>query len=406
MKSLLQRFSVPYQYPVHFTQHVFAPENPVLTDTLLAAGRGPHRVLCVVDEGVLHGNTQIVKQIEAYFQQHRDLLTLVRSPLLISGGEAGKNGSQAYKMVQAAIHRHGICRQSFVIAIGGGALLDLVGYAAGTAHRGVRLVRMPTTVLSQNDSGVGVKNSVNAFEKKNFLGTFSPPFAVINDFAFLTSLTHRDWMGGTAEAVKVALLKDPDFFDFIEANAAALVAHDEAAMKHLVHRSAELHLRHIGQGGDPFETRSSRPLDFGHWSAHKLEQLTNFELRHGEAVAIGIALDSTYSYLDGLLPVADWERILTLLSRLGFSLAVPEAVERLVPSDDPRALLHGLTEFREHLGGELTITLLRGIGETIEVHRMEEDLLVSSANRLRDSSWQDALSAPVPTQLSVQLSAV
>jgi len=402
MKSLLQTFSVPYQYPVHFTHRAFAPENKVLVDTLQAAGHGPHRVLVVVDEGVLDGDTQVLEQIEAYFNLHSDALHLVRSPLVFSGGEAGKNGSQAYKMVQAAIHQFGICRQSFIIAIGGGALLDLVGFAAGTAHRGVRLVRMPTTVLSQNDSGVGVKNSVNAFEKKNFLGTFAPPFAVINDFAFLTSLSHRDWIGGIAEAVKVALLKDPAFFDFIETNADALVAHDEAAMKHLVFRSAELHLRHIGTGGDPFETRSSRPLDFGHWSAHKLEQLTNFELRHGEAVAIGIALDSTYSHLDGLLPTAQWERILNLLSHLGFSLSVPEAVQRLGPAEDPGALLHGLTEFREHLGGELTITLLRGIGQSIEVHHMDEDRVVSSARILQEPRRP----AQVPRQRSAHLSAV
>jgi len=406
MKSLFQRFSVPYQYPVHFTTGVFLPDNTVLLDTLLAAGRGPHRVLCVVDEGVLHGDTQVLAQIEAYFHHHRDSLNLVRSPLVFSGGEAGKNGSQAYKMVQAAIHQHGICRQSFVIAIGGGAVLDLVGFAAGTAHRGVRLVRMPTTVLSQDDSGVGVKNSVNAFEKKNFLGTFTPPFAVINDFAFLTSLEHRDWIGGIAEAIKVALLKDPAFFDFIEANADALVTHDEAAMKHLVYRSAELHLRHIGQGGDPFETLSSRPLDFGHWSAHKLEQLTNFELRHGEAVAIGIALDATYSHLDGLLPAPEWERILALLSRLGFALAVPDTVQSIGPSEDPNALLHGLTEFREHLGGELTITLLRGIGEPIEVHRMDEDLVAVAARMLQHSTLPARVPAQVSAPLTDQLSAV
>jgi 3-dehydroquinate synthase len=406
MKSLLQRFSVPYQYPVHFTTGVFSPDNTVLLDTLLEAGPGPHRVLCVVDEGVLNSDTPVLEQIDAYFAQHRQTLTLVREPLVFHGGEAGKNGSQAYKMVQAAIHQHGICRQSFVIAIGGGALLDLVGFAAATAHRGVRLVRMPTTVLSQDDSGVGVKNSVNAFEKKNFLGTFTPPFAVINDFAFLTSLSHRDWMGGAAEAVKVALLKDPAFFDFIEASADALVAHDQAAMQHLVYRSAELHLRHIGLGGDPFETRSSRPLDFGHWSAHKLEQLTHFELRHGEAVAIGIALDSTSSYLDGLLPRADWERILALLARLGFSLTVPEAVQRLGPAEDPAALLHGLTEFREHLGGELTITLLRGIGEPIEVHRMDQDRVIASARLLQQLGCPAQLPVPVRPPLSAQLSAV
>ena len=406
MKSLLQRFSVPYQYPVHFTTGVFAPENTVLTDTLKSAGDGPHRVLVVVDEGALDGNAGLREKIDTYFRVHQDALRLVREPLVFAGGEAGKNGSQAYKMVQAAIHQHGICRQSFVIAIGGGALLDLVGYAASTSHRGVRLVRMPTTVLSQDDSGVGVKNSVNAFEKKNFLGTFTPPFAVINDYAFLTSLSQRDWIAGTSEAVKVALLKDPAFFDFMEAHADKLVARDDAAMKHLVYRAAELHLRHIGEGGDPFETLSSRPLDFGHWSAHKMEQLTNFDLRHGEAVAIGIALDATYSYLDGLLAAADWKRILALLARLGFALTLPEAIRRLGPAEDPGALLHGLIEFREHLGGQLTITLLRGIGKPVEVHQVDEDLVIAAAHLLRESCAHARPPVQSPAAVSVQLSAV
>ena len=123
--------------------------------------------------------------------------------------------------VHRAIHEYGIDRHAYVLAVGGGALLDMVGYAAATAHRGVRLVRVPTTVLSQNDSGIGVKNSVNAFGKKNFLGTFAPPFAVFNDFTFLTTLSDRDWRAGISEAIKVALLKDATFFAFLEEHATA-----------------------------------------------------------------------------------------------------------------------------------------------------------------------------------------
>jgi 3-dehydroquinate synthase len=185
--------------------------------------------------------------------------------------------------------------------------------------------------------------------------------------------------------VKVALLKDPSLFDYLENKADALVQRDEAAMQHIVHRSAELHLNHIGMGGDPFETTSSRPLDFGHWSAHKLEQQTNYSLRHGEAVAIGLALDCTYSYLSGLLHETDWRRILALLTRLGFVLEIPSEV-LLQPREDTDSLLHGLIEFREHLGGELTITLLRGIGHPIEVHHIEDALVLSSIRLLQDAA--------------------
>jgi 3-dehydroquinate synthase len=264
----------------------------------------------------------------------------------------------------------GICRHSYLMAIGGGAVLDLVGYAAATAHRGIRLIRIPTTVLAQNDSAVGVKNGINAFGKKNFLGSFAPPYAVLNDFDFLSSLDSRDWRSGIAEAVKVALIKDADFFDFIYNNAALLARRDIETMQQVIYRCAQLHLQHIATSGDAFEMGSSRPLDFGHWAAHKLEQLTNYRLRHGEAVAIGIALDSTYSYLEGMLTHSEWQKILNTLKTLGFELYVRELTEES-QIEHPRCLFKGLNEFREHLGGELTLTLLQRIGEEIEVHAVK-----------------------------------
>ena len=224
-------------------------------------------------------------------------MCLVCPPLLIDGGERAKNDMTNVEMIQGAIHEYGICRHSYVMVIGGGAAIDVVGYAAATAHRGVRLIRVPTTVLSQNDSGIGVKNSVNAFGKKNFLGTFAPPVVVLNDADFLMTLPDRDWRSGISEAIKVALLKDVEFFNFIEKKADRLVDRDMQAMHWLIYRCAQLHIDHIATSGDPFEFGSSRPLDFGHWAAHKLERLSHYTLRHGEAVAIGMALDSTYSYL-------------------------------------------------------------------------------------------------------------
>ena len=215
------------------------------------------------------------------------------------------------------------------MAIGGGAVLDAAGYAAATAHRGIRLIRVPTTVLAQDDSAMGVKNGINAFGKKNYLGTFAPPFAVINDVAFLQTLPDRHWRAGVSEAIKAALIKDRAFFDFLESQAAALKARDLVAMEQVIRRCAVLHLSHIASGGDPFELGSSRPLDFGHWSAHKLEQLTDHRLGHGEAVAIGIALDTTYSYLAGFLPEDDWRRIISLLPALGLSVYVPELGQNL-----------------------------------------------------------------------------
>jgi 3-dehydroquinate synthase len=271
-----------------------------------------------------------------------------------------------------------------VIAIGGGAVLDAAGYAAATAHRGIRLIRVPTTVLAQDDSAMGVKNGVNAFGKKNYLGTFAPPFAVINDSTFLTTLSDRDWRAGVSEAIKAALIKDRSFFDFLEQHAASLRKRDSSAMEQVIRRCAALHLTHIATGGDPFELGSSRPLDFGHWSAHKLEQLTHHRLGHGEAVGVGIALDTTYSYLAGYLPEDDWRRIISLLPAMGLSVYVPELEHDLHVEDAPSSVLRGLDEFREHLGGALTILMLRFIGAPFDVHEIRRDVMIRSIGVLRD----------------------
>jgi 3-dehydroquinate synthase len=245
------------------------------------------------------------------------------------------------------------------------------------------LIRVPTTVLSQDASAVGVKNGINAFGTKNYFGTFAPPFAVINDSTFLETLEDRDWLGGVAEAVKAALIKDPGFFTVIEREAGALVARDSTVMQRIVRRSAALHLAHIANGGDPFELGSSRPLDFGHWAAHRLEHLTAHRLRHGEAVAIGLALDCTYSHLAGLLPESDWRRIIDLLLALRLPVDVPELGMHLDTPDHPRSVLRGLSEFREHLGGELTVMLLRRIGEAFDVHQIETGVMIQSIQLLK-----------------------
>jgi len=373
LQSLRQRVPVSFTYEVHFTRGLFQPQNPLLAGVIAGDGEpGPKQAIAVVDAGLLQHHEQILAQLQAYCQQHSHL-TLAGDPVVVPGGEAAKNDPTLLATIHAQIEQRSLCRHSYVLAIGGGAVLDLVGYAAATAHRGIRLIRVPTTVLAQNDSGIGVKNGINAFGKKNFLGTFAPPYAVLNDFEFLTTLDDRDWRSGVAEAVKVALIQDAAFFEFITAQAAAIARRELQAMQGVIYRCAQLHLQHIATSGDPFELGSSRPLDFGHWAAHKLEQITDYRLRHGEAVAIGIALDSTYSYLAGFLSRGAWLRILNTLLAVGFELFVPELTQRLQQPEDPRSLFHGLTEFREHLGGELTLMLLQEIGQGVEVHQVDLD---------------------------------
>jgi 3-dehydroquinate synthase len=288
----------------------------------------------------------------------------------VAGGEVCKNDPKTVLTLIERLSQHAIDRHSFAIAIGGGAVLDAVGYASSTFHRGVRHIRLPTTVLAQNDSGVGVKNAVNQFGLKNLIGTFAPPWAIINDNSFLDLLPPREKRAGMAEAVKVALIRDGRFFSWIEAHAAELAEFSRSHMDHLIKESAELHMRQIRLGGDPFEMGSARPLDFGHWSAHKLEQLTHNEVNHGEAVAIGVALDARYSVLSGRLAAGEDERVAGVLEGLGFSLW--HDMLRQCDSAGRPLVLRGLADFREHLGGELTVTLLAGVGRGVEVHEMDE----------------------------------
>jgi 3-dehydroquinate synthase len=382
MPPILQKITVPYEYPVYFTVDVFDPGNPDLVEAL--SRKEPsrrHRVFVVVERAVAEAWPGCPPPSRATWSDIRTGSSWSAPPWVVEGGEAVKNDPAPLLSLQTVLHALGLDRQSFVVIVGGGALLDAAGYAAATAHRGIRTVRLPTTVLAQGDSGVGVKNGVNAFGVKNFLGTFVPPFAVLNDRRFLESLGRRDTIAGMAEAVKVALIRDPEFLAWLEAHADALAACGPETVGELIRRGATLHLEHIATSGDPFEMGSARPLDFGHWAAHKLEALTRNRLRHGEAVAIGIALDTLYSHAAGMIPAAAVERVFGLLGRLGLP-RWDEALDLRDPAGRP-VVLDGLAEFREHLGGELTVTLLAAIGRGVEVHEMRAPLVMSALDALR-----------------------
>ncbi|MBT4686577.1 MAG: 3-dehydroquinate synthase [Rhodospirillaceae bacterium] len=383
-ETIVQQFSMPVEYPVVFTHGLFDPGNSALCDVVRRYEPDKrHRLFVVLDDGVAQAIPDLTTRLAAYAAAHESHLELLTVEL-VQGGEAVKNQADHVdnlleRMLALAVDRH-----SYVMAIGGGAVLDLVGYAAAICHRGIRLLRVPTTVLAQNDSGVGVKNGVNALGVKNFVGTFAPPFAVLNDFAFIESLQHRDKIAGMAEAVKVALIRDGAFFTWLEANAKDLARFEPQAMAYMIRRCAELHLRHIGTGGDPFEQGSARPLDYGHWSAHKLEGLSNHDLRHGEAVAIGMAMDAHYAVLMDMLSEIEGQRICRLLETLGFRLW-HDTLEMTAENGEV-AVMDGLREFQEHLGGELTITLIAAIGQGVEVHHIDAVTMLAARDWLRERS--------------------
>ncbi len=384
MNNIEQSFSVRFDYTTYFTSAIFDSSNTTLDDFLKKhkTQGAAQKIMFIIDSGVLRAHPQLADQIKAYFSAF-DSVKLLPEMLIIPGGESAKNDPAQFDRIIDAVNEQGIDRHSYLAAIGGGSILDLAGYAAAVAHRGIRHIRIPTTVLSQNDSGIGVKNGVNYDGKKNFLGTFMPPVAVFNDDLFLQTLDDRNWRSGISEAIKVALIRDEEFFYWIEENADALVARSIDTMNELIYRCAELHLEHIASG-DPFEKGSSRPLDFGHWSAHKLEQLTSFEVLHGEAVAMGIALDVVYSSLAGRLTREKSDRIIQLLMRLGFEITHP----LLQPETENSPIIAGLQEFREHLGGWLTVMLLNDIGQGEEVHELDFKLIKEAGLHLAATAKQ------------------
>ena len=172
---------------------------------------------------------------------------------------------------------------------------------------------------------------------------------------------------------------------WIEANVTALSQLDREPFEECIKRSALLHARHIALGGDPFETGSSRPLDFGHWAAHKMEALTNYQLSHAEAVAVGLALDTIYSQKIGFLSKENADRIIKVLINLGLKTYHP-ALD-WTDSKDNRRVLAGLDEFREHLGGELTVLLLSDLGKGVDVHEFNTTILEQSIEQLREM-WE------------------
>lgn len=381
LKPIEQSFSVAYAYKLYFTNDIFNAENTLFRDIMATYKPNSRtKVLFIIDDGVVNKHKDLVSKINSYCSTHQKTIQLTQR-IIVKGGEDAKNSEESIDKVLKGINENGICRHSFVVAIGGGAVIDMAGYAAAIAHRGVKLIRIPTTVLSQNDAAVGVKNSVNVFGKKNFIGTFAPPYAIINDSKFLTTLEQRDWIAGVAEAIKVALIKDASFFDYVRKHTRELREREMEAMQYTIYRCAEMHMQHIATGGDPFESGSSRPLDFGHWAAHKLEHMTNYSLRHGEAVAKGMALDVTYAHLMGLIPAQVLDQIIAVMQQIGFDLQIP-----LKTDAEINELLKGIQEFREHLGGELTITLINGIGRKHDVHHIDMEVMKEAISKLNSTA--------------------
>jgi len=283
---------------------------------------------------------------------------LTGKPIILPPGEGTKSFAGLERLTGELLEM-GIDRGGLVIALGGGVIGDLTGFAAGVLKRGVAFAQVPTTLLAQVDSSVGGKTAINTRQGKNLVGLFHQPRIVIADVGLLSTLPRRELLAGYAEVVKYGALGDADFFDWLEQSAAAALGGDEAALTHAVAQSCRMKAAIVAR--DERETGERALLNLGHTFGHALEAATGFSdrLLHGEGVAIGMALAFRLSQALGLCPGQDTERFVRHLKAVGLPAAISDIPG---PHPAPEELLRHMAHDKKVADGKLTFILARGLG--------------------------------------------
>jgi 3-dehydroquinate synthase len=280
-------------------------------------------------------------------------------PIVMPPGEASKSFAGLEKL-SGELLEMGVDRKGLVIALGGGVIGDLTGFAAGVLKRGVAFAQVPTTLLSQVDSSVGGKTAINARQGKNLIGLFHQPRIVIADTALLYTLPRRELLAGYAEVVKYGALGDAEFFHWLEANARQALAGDTDAIVHVVAHSCRMKADIVAR--DERETGDRALLNLGHTFGHALEAATGFcdRLVHGEGVAIGMALAFRLSVKLGLAPGQDADRFIRHLKSIGLPCAITDIPGPRASADE---LIGHMAHDKKVSDGKLTFILLRGLGQ-------------------------------------------
>ena len=279
--------------------------------------------------------------------------------LALPPGEATKGWEQFSRAVDWLLAEK-VERRDIVVALGGGVIGDLGGFAAAVLRRGVRFVQIPTSLLAQVDSSVGGKTGINSTHGKNLIGAFHQPSLVLADIDVLGTMPARDFLSGYGEVVKYGLLGDAAFFDWLEANGPALAAGDKAARQYAVRRSVEMKARIVER--DETEQGDRALLNLGHTFCHALEKATGYSdrLLHGEGVAIGCALAFELSQRLGLCAQEAPSRVRAHLKTMGMKVDLAD-----IPGDLPgsEALIALMGQDKKVVDGKLRFILARGIGE-------------------------------------------
>jgi 3-dehydroquinate synthase len=318
------------------------------------------RVAVVVDEIVnpLHGASLAAALNEARLDVDR---------LVIAAGEETKSFAGLEQLTDALL-RLELERGDLIVAFGGGVVGDLAGFAAAILKRGIDFVQIPTTLLAQVDSSVGGKTAIDTPRGKNLIGAFHQPRLVLADLDVLATLPRRELICGYAEVIKYGLLGDRAFFEWLEVNAPAVLALDEAALSHAIRRSVQMKAEIVAE--DEREQGRRALLNLGHTFAHALETETGFgeALKHGEAVGIGCALAFRFSARLGLCPGQDAERAGRAIAAAGLPTQLADLAGGPFRAD---ALVAAMAQDKKAEGGALTFILARGIGKAFVAKGVE-----------------------------------
>jgi 3-dehydroquinate synthase len=357
------------EFPVTFTRDVFHPDNPVLADSLRRAEPARRQTaFFVVGSAVAAARPQLERSIETYALARPQELELAGRPLVIEGSSPSKSVPANPDWLRSRLCHAQLGRGDHVVAVGGGALLDVVGLAASTLQRGLRLTRVPTTALAQAECSLALRNGVDFFGRRDWLTAFSAPFSVVLDSRFLETLPRRERLSGAAAAARLGLARDADLLRWLDARAetVALSARG-ASLETLIARCVRQRLSELAPSSDAsFAPR----LELGGWLAARLESLSGCRLSYGESLAIGLAADALASVELAGLPQADADYVLALLEKLGFELWDP-ALE-LVSADGRRLALEGLEEARLRFGPNAGFPVIENLGRCRLVDRYDE----------------------------------
>lgn len=312
----------------------------------------------------------------ATLQASLDAAGVAHSALTLPAGESTKRWPEFTKTVEWLLEQK-VERNGLVIALGGGVIGDLVGFAASVLRRGVRFVQIPTSLLAQVDSSVGGKTGINTDQGKNLVGAFHQPSLVLADTSILSTLTERDFLAGYGEVVKYGLLGDAAFFDWLEVNAPKMAAGDMAARVYAVKRSVEMKAEIVMR--DETEQGDRALLNLGHTFCHALEKATGYSdrLLHGEGVAIGCALAFELSSRMGLCSQEDPSRVRAHLREMGMKTDVTDIPGEL---PDAEALLTLMGQDKKVLDGKLRFILARGIGQAFVTSDVSREAVLSVLN--------------------------